>query len=141
MDNRNRSNVLLVELLIAIFFFMIAATVVLQVFAAARNMTARSAAESRALAQAQNVADALIAAEQPERALEAMAFRAAHGIWTRAYGDYALYVEGSDVPQEAGTLWQGTVRAYYSLHTEDQARQADEELFALPCARYREAEP
>lgn len=139
MDNRNRSNVLLVELLIAIFFFMIAATVVLQVFAAARNMTARAVTESHALAEAQNVADALIAAEQPELALEAMEFRAAHGIWTRAYGDYTLYVEGADVPQAAGTLWQGTVRAYYSLRTEDQARQEGEELFALPCAKYREA--
>ena len=39
MRNKNRSNVLLVEILIAVLFFMLSATVLVKVFATARNMT------------------------------------------------------------------------------------------------------
>ncbi len=42
MGNKNRSNVLLVEILIAVLFFMLSATVLVRVFATARNMTVRS---------------------------------------------------------------------------------------------------
>ena len=44
MGNKNRSNVLLVEILIAVLFFMLSATVLVRVFATARNMTVRSSA-------------------------------------------------------------------------------------------------
>jgi len=137
MGNRNRSNVLLVEILIAVLFFMLSATVLLQVFAASRSLTVRAGVETRALAEAQSVADALIAAEDPEKALEDMAFTRSHGAWTRGYGDYTLYVESAETPTDSGVMWQGGVRAFYSLRVQDQARQEDEELFLLPCARYR----
>ena len=138
MGNRNRSNVLLVEILIAIFFFMVSATVVVQVFVTAHGMVNRSAVETTALSEAQNVADALYAADAPEEALKAMDFASAHGVWTRSYGDFTLYVESNEDAKDAGTLWQGAVRAFYSLRRADQARQEDEELFSLPCARYKE---
>ena len=137
MDNRNRSNVLLVEILIAVLFFMLSATVLVQVFATARNLTAKAGVETRALAEAQNVAEALYAADDPEAALEAMAFDSAHGVWTRSDGDYTLYVEGGEEDTDAGVLWQGSVRAFYRLRKANQARQEDEELFSLPCARYK----
>ena len=63
MRSKNRSNVLLVEILIAVLFFMLSATVLVRVFVTARNMTVRSGVESSALAEAQNVADALCAAD------------------------------------------------------------------------------
>ena len=59
MGGRNRSNVLLVEILIAVLFFMLSATVLVRVFVTARNMTVRAGVETRALAEAQNVAEAL----------------------------------------------------------------------------------
>ena len=74
MDNRNRSNVLLVEILIAVLFFMLSATVVVQVFVTAHNLTAKAGVETRALAEAQNVAEALYAADDVDEALEALAF-------------------------------------------------------------------
>ena len=140
MVKRNRSNVLLVEILIAVLFFMLSATVLIRVFAAARNMTARAGIETQALAEAQNVADTLYAAENPEAALEQMEFRLYHDAWTRDAGEYTLYVESEVVPAEAGSMWKGSVRAFYHNRNVDQARPEDEELFSLPCARYREGE-
>ena len=138
MGNRNRSNVLLVEILIAVLFFMLSATVLVRVFVTARNMTVRAGVETQALADAQNVADTLYAADDPDAALTDMGFQLYHGAWTRATDDYTLYVEGAEEPAEAGAYWKGSVRAFYRNRSADQVRQEDEELFALPCTRYRE---
>ena len=138
MGNRNRSNVLLVEILIAVLFFMLSAMVLVQVFATARNMTRRAGVENRALAEAQNVAEALCAAEDVEAVMNGMEFRLYHGAWSRSYGEFSLYVESRDTAADAGVLWTGSVRAFYRNRDVNQARQEDEELFALPCARYRE---
>ena len=140
MNNRNRSIVLLVEILSAVLFFMLSATVLVNVFVSARNMTVKAGVETRALAEAQNVADALCASSNPEEALEAMEFLNSHGAWTKSYGEYTVYVTGADAPFGAGTLWQGEVRAFYSYRNVDQARQEDEELFMIPCARYKGVE-
>ena len=53
MRNNNRSNILLVEILIAVLFFMLSATVLMRVFVTARNMTVRSGVEAAALTDAQ----------------------------------------------------------------------------------------
>ena len=107
MRNRNRSNVLLVEILIAVLFFMLSATVLVRVFVTARNMTVRSGVESVAVADAQNVAESLYAAD------------------------------GKAEPTEAGELWSGTVSAFYKLRNPDAARAEDEQLFSLTCTRYK----
>ena len=137
MRNRNRSNVLLVEILIAVFFFMLSATVLVRVFVGARNLTVRAGVETRALAEAQNIAEALYASEIPEDALTELSFGGAHGAWTRNYGDYTLYVELGETPMDAGVLEQGNVRAFYNLRNVEQVRQEGEELFSLPFARYK----
>ena len=62
---------------------------------------------SRALAEAQNVTEAMYAASDPEAALDAMGFSSAHGAWTRDYGDYTLYF--FDAPT-AENVFQQTVR-------------------------------
>ena len=138
MGNRNRSNVLLVEILIAVLFFMLSATVLIQVFATARSLTRKAGVENLALVEAQNVAEALVAADDVDAAMEKMEFRLYHGAWSRSYGDFTLYVESQDTPADAGVLWTGSVRAFYRNRNANEARQEDEELFALPCARYRE---
>ena len=138
MSGKNRSNVLLVEILIALLFFMLSATILVRVFASAREMSARSGVETRALAEAQNMADLICASEDVEAALEEQGFASSHGVWTRDDGEYTLYVEGAPQPSENGALWQGTVRAYYKKRGE--GARGDEELFALRCLRYWEAE-
>ena len=137
MRKTGRSNVLLMEILIAVLFFMLSATVLVRVFAAARNMTVRSGVESEAIVEAQNVAEALYAAEDPDAALEAMGFISAHGAWSLDMGDYTLYVTGVAQQTAAGELWAGEVSAYYKLRNPDAARLEDEELFALTCTRYK----
>ena len=139
MSGKNRSNVLLVEILIAVLFFMLSAVILVRVFAAARNLSVRSGVETQALAEAQNVADLMLAAEDVEAQLADNGFTSAHGVWTRDYGTYTLYIEGGAAPAGNGALWEGVVRAYYRQQGEDGIR-SDAELFALPCVRYREAE-
>ena len=139
MSGKNRSNVLLVEILIALFFFMLSATILVRVFAASRNMSVRSVVETAALASAQNTADVICAADDVDAALEAMDFDSAHGVWTKDCGEYSLYVQGGIEPAENGSFWRGEVRAYYKKRG-DEGQRSDEEMFALPCLRYREAE-
>ena len=137
MKSKNRSNVLLVEILIAVLFFMLSATVLMRVFVTARNMTVRSGVEAAALTDAQNVAEALYSADDIDATLAAMDFRSAHGAWSRDCGDYSLYVMGSTQPTGAGEIWTGTVSAFYKLRNPDDVRAEDEELFALTCTRYK----
>ena len=138
MRKNNRSNVLLVEILIAVLFFMLSATVLVQVFVTARNLTVRAGVETRALAEAQNLAEVLYAADASEEALTGLGFDSAHGVWTKDYGDYTLYVALRETEAGAGTMAEGDVRAYYNLRNVEQARQEGDELFSLPFARYRE---
>ena len=113
MGNKNRTNVLLVEILIAVLFFMLSATVLVRVFATSKSMTVRSGLETQALTEAQNTAEALLASDAPEAALAEMEFVGYHGVWTRDCGDYTLYVSGATRPAGADELWEGEVSAYY----------------------------
>ena len=97
MRSEHRSNALLVELLIVILFFMLAAGVLVQVFGKARNMSARSETVAAALSDAQNVADQLYAAPDAEAALTALGFAGGNGVWTRS-GAYDLTVALQEVP-------------------------------------------
>lgn len=137
MGNNNRSNVLLVEILIAVLFFMLSATVLVRVFATSKSMTARSGVETQALTQAQNVAETILAADDPEAALAEMQFISYHGAWTRDCGEYTLYVSGETESTEAGELWDGQVSAYYKKRDASAARPEDQLLFTLPCAQYK----
>ena len=138
MRNNNRSNVLLVEILIAVLFFMLSATVLVQVFGTSRSLTVRSGVETLALAEAQNVADTLYAAEDPGAVLEGMEFIESHGAWSKDYGDFSIYVTAEEKRTDAGELWEGQVSAFYSRRDPEAARQEDEQLFTLPCTRYKE---
>ena len=137
MRNKNRSNILLVEILIAVLFFMLSATVLVRVFIGARNLTVKSGVESRALVEAQNVAEALYASDDPDATLEAMSFSSSHGTWSKDCGDFSLYVTGETQPTNAGEMWSGAVSAFYKLRDPDASRAGDEELFSLPCSKYK----
>lgn len=140
MKRRNRSNVLLVEILIAVLFFMLSATVLVRVFITARNMTVRSGVESAAIVEAQNVAETICAAEDIDQALTDLQFKSKHGTWSRHYGDYTLYVVGEAQPTDAGELWTGTVSAYYLQGAMTVETLGNSELFSLTCTRYREVQ-
>lgn len=59
MKQKSHSNALLVELLIVVLFFMLASTVLLQLFAAARSESAKAETLSEASFLAQNIAETL----------------------------------------------------------------------------------
>ncbi len=134
MKKANRSNALLVELLIVVIFFMLASTVLLQVFTASSNQGRKAGAINDALVAAQNTADRLYTAAEEEdgaiRALQEMGFEAgAASDWVLKKEDYSLlvYLETEDRP--AGRMQKAEVWAF----------QGNEKLFTLPVARYEEA--
>ena len=131
MRTHNKSNALLVELLIVIMFFMLSATILLRVFAASRIQSDRADAISDALRQAQNVAERLYAADSAPDALEGMQFTQDGEKWILDKGAYRLEVTIADEGTRAGSLSNQTVRAL----------SGDETLFTLPVSRYVEAQP
>ena len=131
MRSENRSNALLVELMIVILFFMLAATVLVQVFGKAHSMSARSETIAEALLDAQNVADTLYAAPDGDAALTALGFQREAEGWRLDAGGYQLSVTGAREETSGGALLTRVVRAL----------SEGEELFALPVSRYEEARP
>ena len=127
MRSGNRSNALLVELLIVVMFFMLSCTVLLQVFTTARGQSARAEMLTQALNAAQNAADCLYAAEDAEAALRDMDFEEKDGEWVRAEGDWSLFVTGL----ETESLGEGALSRY-----QVQAREKDGPLITLPVVRY-----
>ena len=131
MKSGNRSNALLVELLIVVMFFMLSATVLLQVFSTARSQSSRAGMLIEALNEAQNVADRLYADEDAEAALAEMGFSLQNGQWSREDNGYAIAVAKSEEAAPNGVMNRFEVRAV----------QNDEALLTLPVARYREVQP
>lgn len=131
MRGQNRTNILLVELLIAVLFFMLSATVLVQVFAAANNQSIRTGVETRALAEAQNTAALLCSEGNAGEKLVSEGFDLAHGVYTKGFGEYTLLVEMNQEEMAAGKLTHADISAYY---------KRDELLFSLPCERYEEGE-
>ena len=132
MKSGNRSNALLVELLIVVMFFMLSCTVLLQVFTTARGQSARAEMLTQALNAAQNAADRLYAADDPEKALRDMEFQEKDGEWVHAEGDWDLFVTALDTQ----ALGDGTLSRF-----QVQAREKNGPLITLPVVRYGEVRP
>ncbi|MBQ1310760.1 MAG: hypothetical protein IIY55_02840 [Blautia sp.] len=137
MRKRNRSDLMLVEILIGVFFFMLSLTVLVQVFAKSRNLTVKAEVETKALAQAQNVIESIYNTEDPLKNLQEMGFLNSHGVWVQDLQSYSLMATMENVPAEAGTLWRGEIKAFYNLRDLEKDRQEAEMLFSLPCVWYR----
>ena len=131
MRSGNRSNALLVELLIVVMFFMLSSTVLLQMFSAARTQSDRAALMIEALNDTQNIADHLYAAQDAETEMGRLGFEKQEDHWYLADNGYGVVVRA----QESGDDMGGLVR--YEL----QALQGDDVLFTLPVARYQEVQP
>lgn len=129
MKQRSRANALLVELVLVIFFFMLASTVLVRLFADARHRTIQARATNESIAAAQNIAEELYAAGNPEEWLAANGFAAAEDAgktWTMAEGEYTLFVTETSEETKGGTLRTFTVSAVGD----------GKQLFTLPSTRY-----
>ena len=129
MKSANRSNALLVELLIVVLFFMLSSTVLLQVFSTARSQSALSGKLISASNAAQTAADRLYAAQDAESMLTEMGWTLEDGLWRLPGDDFDLTVSISREQQSFGELIRYQVRAVSGSQT----------LVELPVARYREA--
>lgn len=129
MKSANRSNALLVELLIVVMFFMLSATVLLQVFSTARTQSALAGKLISASNAAQDVSDRLYAASDAESALAEMGWTREDDGWYLTGGDYDLTVSLTREQQPFGELLRYQVRAVSGGQT----------LIDLPGARYQEA--
>ena len=129
MKSGNRSNALLVELLIVVMFFMLSSTVLLQVFSTARGQSTLSGKLTQALNAAQSVADRLYAAKDPESALTEMGCIQEESLWRLPGDDFDLTVSVSLETQPFGELRRYRVQAVSEGQT----------LVDLPAARYQEA--
>lgn len=133
MRSGSRSNALLVELLIVVLFFMISATVLMQIFSAARMQGERSGELTRAGADAQNLAEILSASEDPEMTLEEMGFVPDNGIETMyRLEDSGLVtlVQCFEEIHGSGILMRQQIEIYKN----------DDLLVELPAARYQEGQ-
>ena len=130
MKERSHGNALLLELMIAIAFFMLAASVLLRVYGAANALSLRAARVTRALDAAEDAADAVIAADAPEEALTRMGYSPAENRFTREEAGFRLFVSWEEEVRPAGILLSGIIKA----ETDN-----GEELLSLPFARYKGA--
>ena len=132
MIKKHHGNALLVELLIVVLFFMLASTVLLRVFAAARIQSDRAGLTTQALTDAQNTADRLYAfGDDTEGALGPLGFESDGEGWIRVCEGYTVRVTGESESRGAGEMIRYAVRA----------DAGEDELLTLPVAVYREVAP
>ena len=133
MGKGNQLNTLLVEIMIAVLFFALSSTVVLETFVVTRNQSRLADVYNVALMEAQNIADKIYASGEVEQTLEQAGFTQEGDVWTYTEEVYNLRVVVSEEETEAGVLLSAEVSAVHQ----------DEAILTLPCSRYipREVRP
>ena len=126
MRDGHRGNALLVELLFVILFFMLAAMTLTELFGEAKHKTLQARATNVAVMEAENIADDLYAAADPEAKLRELGFEENGEGWMLNRDGYTLTVTEKNEETEAGTLRIFTIDAYGD----------GKDLFSLPSTRY-----
>ena len=126
MKESGRANALLVELLLVIFFFMISAAILVQVYADAKLKSRTAQATNAAMLEGQNIAEDLYGTEDPETVLKEYGFTSQNGIWILEKKGYVLQVTPKIEETDFGTL-----RTY-----EVAGVEGDRTLITLPSTRY-----
>lgn len=126
MKSRSRSNTLLIELLLVIFFFMCSAGILVQIFASAKLKSRTAHIINASMLEAENIAEDLYASDDPDAVLVSYGFTARDGSWELQKDGYLLKV----VPQSEETE-SGTLRSY-----EITGVQGEKTLITLPSTRF-----
>jgi len=125
--NKNRNqNILLVEIMIAVLFFALCSTVMLETFVASREYGRRSRCEMEALIEMQNMSERLWAAEDATALFEQSGYRQTEGTWILNCGEYVLEATLDEEVTNAGVLRNTLIRAL----------REGTEIAAIPGARY-----
>lgn len=107
----NHLNALLVEIMMAVLFFSLAAVVILELFVTAGMRSGESELRGEALSRVQNLTQRLYAAEDAEALLEAEGFGRTGDGWTLDGGEYVLTVATGIEPMQAGGMMTAEVTA------------------------------
>ena len=126
MGKNNQLNTLLVEIMIAVFFFALSSTVILETFVVTRNQSRLAGVYDEALMEAQNIADRLYVAEDVIATLEQAGFQQDEHGWELQEELYNLRVTVAEEETAAGVLLKAEVSAVHN----------DNPLLTLPCLRY-----
>ena len=126
MREGHRANALLVELLLVIFFFMIGSMTLIQLFGNARQKSAYAQATNQSIMYAQNVAEELYGADDPESKLTELGFVKSSDIWELDKESYTLQISCREEKTGAGYLRSYDISGFYM----------DQVLFTLPSAKY-----
>lgn len=111
MSENRGQHTLLVEIMVAVLFFALCATVLLRTFVSTREYSRRAGVDSVALVEAQDLSERLYVSQDREATLTEDGFAQQDGVWTLDAGDYRLEVSLGAEDAPAGEMMTATVRA------------------------------
>ena len=126
MNKSRNQNVLLVEIMIAVLFFMLCSGVLLETFMAAREYERRSFMETEALIDMQSISEKMYASENAEDVLRDSGFVQEDGKWLLDMGEYVFEAEIGEEMTEAGFVRNTVIRTLRDGQT----------VMEIPGARY-----
>jgi len=135
MKEGSRANALLVELLLVIFFFMISAAILVRVYGDAKLKSRTAHATNYSMIEAQNVAEDLYAAENPEEKLAEYGFTAEGDGWSLQKDGYLLKVTVREEETASGVLRTYDVSGVEITHNESGEKK-ENILLTLPSTRF-----
>ena len=120
--------------MIAVLFFSLCSTVLLQAFAAAHRQSELSGVRTASLAEARDLVEQLDASDDAAAVLTANGCAMQDGVWTLEREGYTVAVTVTEEATGAGTLRGAEVAVRCTLPS------VEPELFTLKSARYMAAE-
>ena len=126
MAKGGRQSALLVEIVIAVLFFAMSATVILNVFATAYRQSSYAGALSLSTEEAQDLAERLYLSDDPQAMLAGEGFTQDGDVWRMSTDQYDMTVEFGSEQSDAGELRTANIVVL----------RAGEMLIELPFARY-----
>lgn len=109
--NRNQRG-LMVEIMIAVLFFALCATILLETFVAACDYSRRVGVDSAAIVEMQNLAEQIYAAGDVEEMLADAGFELSGSTWQREDDGCRMVVYAGEEAMPAGTLRTARLCAY-----------------------------
>lgn len=127
MKKHSTANILLVELVLVILFFMLCVATIVQMFGLARMKSAYARAGSQAMLTVENLEECLAGEADAAAELEKSGFVLADGRWEKNEERYTIYAVETHEETEAGMLRTVTFTA---------EQNTGKVLFELPVVNY-----
>ena len=126
MRRHSSANVLLLELLIVIFFFMLCFSTIVETFGLAKQKSNHALAVNQVMMEAENLAARFYASGDPAEMLAENGFVSEEGRWVRKEEQYVLYADLGVQHTEAGLLRSVLLTAV----------RGEDTLFEMPLTQY-----